>query len=620
MNHSLQKMLFSLIVVLSFQFSANAQVTNVESFTALGFPPVGWTTIDGAAPLWSRRTTGTFPTCLPLTDPGMARFASRTATLGIRQTIGTPRIDYSGRGSATPTLSLWVYRDTSRGSDSLILYVNTAQTVAGATVLGVISRNINDSLPVRESATEGWFNYTFSIPSGFTTDTNYILVQGCANRGANIYIDSLVWDSYPPICVGTPNVGDLVLNKHLICGGTGDVNLSLTSPIALSGITYQWASAPSAAGPWTNFGGNFPTTNSGTITTTTYFQCTVTCSDTSALPYVTAYDSCLVSTGPAPVLVFDPIAPAFCTGDAGVSVTVSGAATYVWTPGATLSDSLSDSVFASPTRNTRYTVRGTDSFGCTVTANINVAVQNPPMINVFALPSDTVCEGNLAVLAAFGGGGGGGTTYEWSDGTLGNRDSIYPMADGTYDVTATTSAGCSATASIDIFVVPLTVADFTYTVSGTTVTFSDNSLGASGVTWDFGDGNSSTSANPVYTYSTAGTYSVTLTALSSGCGDDVIVTDIIVNPNGINNIANNNPFRLSVAPNPVEDMALINYSTTTTTSLVMTNALGEKVYNTELKASNNNKQTIDMSAMKSGLYFIQMTNQSATSTAKVMKK
>jgi hypothetical protein len=52
----------------------------------------------------------------------------------------------------------------------------------------------------------------------------------------------------------------------------------------------------------------------------------------------------------------------------------------------------------------------------------------------------------------------------------------------------------------------------------------------------------------------------------------------------------------------------------------MTNALGEKVYNTELKASNNNKQTIDMSAMKSGLYFIQMTNQSATSTAKVMKK
>ena len=108
--------------------------------------------------------------------------------------------------------------------------------------------------------------------------------------------------------------------------------------------------------------------------------------------------------------------------------------------------------------------------------------------------------------------------------------------------------------------------------------------------------------------------------MSSGCGNDVIVTDIIVNPNGVSDLANNHPFRLSVAPNPVEDMAVINYSTTTTTSLVMTNALGEKVYSAELLASNNKKQTIDMSAMKSGLYFVQMTNQSATSTVKVMKK
>ena len=620
MNIFLQKTLLCLLVMLTFQFSVTAQVTNVESFTTPGFPPAGWSAIDGPAPLWSRRTIGATPVCLPLTDPAMSRFASRTASMGTRQTIGTPRIDYSARGSATPTMSIWVFRDTSTGHDSLILYVNTAQTVTGATVLGVISRNIMDTLPVMEAGTNAWYNYSFPIPAGFNTDTNYILLQGCANRGANIFIDSLVWDSYPPLCVGVPNVGTVIQNKHLICGGGGYVNLSVSSPVTTAGITYQWASAPSPSGPWTDFGGNVAFLTSDSISTTTYFQCTVTCSDTSTSVYVTAYDSCLVSLGPLPVLVFDPAAPAFCTDEAGVSVTVSGATTYVWTPGASLSDSLSDSVFASPLSTTRYTVRGTDAFGCTSAATINVSVQNPPVLFITANPSDVVCEGTLCILRATAAGGGPGLTYSWSDGATTRSDSIYPTVDGSYDVIVTTSGGCTATESIAITVLPLTVADFTYTISGTTVTFTDNSIGSAGVSWDFGDGNTSTSSNPVYTYSAPGTYSVTLTALSSGCGDDVIITDIIVNPNSIQDIANSNPFRLSVSPNPVEEKALLNFSSSTNTSLVMMNTLGEKVLSSELKAGNNKQESIDMTNFTSGLYIIQLTNQFSTSSIKVMKK
>jgi PKD repeat protein len=59
------------------------------------------------------------------------------------------------------------------------------------------------------------------------------------------------------------------------------------------------------------------------------------------------------------------------------------------------------------------------------------------------------------------------------------------------------------------------VADFTYTINGTTVTFIDQSYDPDGYIvswdWDFGDGTTSTQQNPIHTYAADGTYNVTLT-------------------------------------------------------------------------------------------------------------
>ncbi|MBS0212188.1 MAG: PKD domain-containing protein, partial [Proteobacteria bacterium] len=63
-------------------------------------------------------------------------------------------------------------------------------------------------------------------------------------------------------------------------------------------------------------------------------------------------------------------------------------------------------------------------------------------------------------------------------------------------------------------------ANFSYTTSGLTATFTDSSsdVGGSitGHSWTFGDGGTSTATNPSHTYAAAGTYSVTETVTDSG--------------------------------------------------------------------------------------------------------
>ncbi|HET9085138.1 MAG TPA: PKD domain-containing protein, partial [Candidatus Limnocylindrales bacterium] len=120
--------------------------------------------------------------------------------------------------------------------------------------------------------------------------------------------------------------------------------------------------------------------------------------------------------------------------------------------------------------------------------------------------------------------GGNPTSWLWTfpdDGTTSTlQDPLNHTfaSPGTYIVTmvATNSLG-SSTASMGITVVAPTTVDFNYTLSSpnapSIATFTNNSSpGATAYAWSFGAGEgTSTQENPTHTYSTAGTYSVTLT-------------------------------------------------------------------------------------------------------------
>ncbi len=100
-----------------------------------------------------------------------------------------------------------------------------------------------------------------------------------------------------------------------------------------------------------------------------------------------------------------------------------------------------------------------------------------------------------------------------------NPTVIYTEA-GNYTVSLTASnevGSNEVTVNSYITVFDEPVADFAADVNGSTVDFTNNSIGGGSYTWDFGDGMSSTQENPVHTYTEDGEYIVVL-VVTNICG------------------------------------------------------------------------------------------------------
>ncbi len=123
----------------------------------------------------------------------------------------------------------------------------------------------------------------------------------------------------------------------------------------------------------------------------------------------------------------------------------------------------------------------------------------------------------------------GAIGFQWNLGNGNTPTAANPSANysapGTYIITltATFPGGIVSTASDTITVHPNPVADFiTDSLFGCEddriFTFTNGSSGATSYIWDFGDGQSSTVANPQHTYSSPGNFCVKLIAVNaSGC-------------------------------------------------------------------------------------------------------
>ncbi len=132
------------------------------------------------------------------------------------------------------------------------------------------------------------------------------------------------------------------------------------------------------------------------------------------------------------------------------------------------------------------------------------------------------------------------TSWSWDFGDSNTSTAQNPSHEytsvGTYTVslTATNSGGSDTETKTDYISVsePAPVADFTGSpTSGTaplTVNFTDQSTNnPTSWSWDFGDSNTSTAQNPSHEYTSAGDYTVSLTATNSGGSDTATKNDYI---------------------------------------------------------------------------------------------
>ena len=169
-------------------------------------------------------------------------------------------------------------------------------------------------------------------------------------------------------------------------------------------------------------------------------------------------------------------------------------------------------------------------------------------------------------------------SYAWSingGGTLSTATNFTTsLTPGTYNVTLTISGVCQFTKSITI--VAPTAASFTASDSvcvGAQVQFLNTSSPILDRIWDFGDGASSLLDNPFRSYSTAGSFNVTLTITNQyGCLDSAIHS-IVVLPNnlsGVLSLSGPNEFcfgdSVDITVNPSGGYSPYTYLWTTTAS------------------------------------------------------
>lgn len=121
--------------------------------------------------------------------------------------------------------------------------------------------------------------------------------------------------------------------------------------------------------------------------------------------------------------------------------------------------------------------------------------------------------------------------WDFGDGTtstLPNPNHLY-ATEGTYTVCLIITNPCGADTTCNSVTIscPLPNSAWNESTLGLTATFSNQSTGAAGYLWNFGDGFTNTLQNPTHIYATAGTYLVCLTATSQ-CGNEVFCDNITI--------------------------------------------------------------------------------------------
>jgi gliding motility-associated-like protein len=280
-----------------------------------------------------------------------------------------------------------------------------------------------------------------------------------------------------------------------------DATICINDSVQISangGVSYAWAPVSTVSNP--NSQATFVKPNN----TTTY---TVTVTDANACKNI---GNVTVTVKPLPVISAGSDVN-ICKYDS-TTLNASGGVSYVWTPGLTLSCTNCQSPVAKPLVDIRYTVIGTDPFGCKNTDSVLVKVNSIQPGNIS--PDTAICIGDNYQLFA-----NGFTTYLWKPAnTLSCSTCPNPVATPTtttiYSVYVTNSFGCQDSSFVTVTVNQLPNATATATPDSICIGKSSQLMATGGISfsWSPGTGlNDPNMQNPTASPVANTNYTVTVT-------------------------------------------------------------------------------------------------------------
>jgi GEVED domain/Secretion system C-terminal sorting domain len=204
---------------------------------------------------------------------------------------------------------------TAPNNFEILMANNTATALTTATTWGVLTAGAtsvyNNTNQGFMGAAPGWESFILTTPFIYTGGTLQIMTDhvkyGTASGANNFYrtaatgmaigwaagaagsaassLTTTYGNNRPNIkihyvpgnaCTGAVTAGTAVSSVPTVCPSV-PYTVSLTGSTLASGITYQWQSATSAAGPFTNIAGATNSSYQATQTVDTWYQCIVTC-------------------------------------------------------------------------------------------------------------------------------------------------------------------------------------------------------------------------------------------------------------------------------------------------------------------------------------------------------
>ncbi|HHW79958.1 MAG TPA: M6 family metalloprotease domain-containing protein [Acholeplasmataceae bacterium] len=173
-----------------------------------------WTNISSSTDNIDVVQSGGFPSCTAHGGEGMLKYNSFSILANQWAGLISPKISFP---HSSYEVSLWIFRykgNYSKIGEGVEVYVNSSQSLNGATKIGFISNNREEPPTIN---TNGWYNYTCNVGQQAVGE-NYIILKTISKYGYNTYIDDFSIyevEIFPPT-IKTDSIKNITHNSSTI--------------------------------------------------------------------------------------------------------------------------------------------------------------------------------------------------------------------------------------------------------------------------------------------------------------------------------------------------------------------------------------------------------------------